>query len=361
MSGKSGNGKGNSKNPQSSEFEYPFDEKEVISLVCKYFCKGHKVADIQKVLKQNHGVIVSRERPYKLLAKATKRGLLKYEAPLDIELAHQLRDKHGWLDGVEVVHSVVFDHLAYQAAREIIRLLRWYKQGHKKRNEVHIGFAGGPSMRILAHHLADLMCRPENGLPDTIFLHALVSGFNPRDPTTDPNAFFTYFIRRPGLPVDVQFMGLRAPAVVRAKDYENMKNMVSIKEAYEARHEIDIYITSGAQWEDDHSLFKSYMTRSPAAIKKLEAAECVGDILWRPLGPRRPIEINTDIRTMTLVELGELPAIIGRECQVMLVLGSCGRCDHPKGKLLHAVLNQEEQLITHLVADSRTIMQALGT
>ncbi len=353
------------------EFDPPLDSEEKISLVCKYFCKGKKVADIPKILLDVHGVDMNREKPYKLLAKAASKNRLKYVAPLRVELAHGLRDKHGWLTGVEVVHSVVFDDVAYHASREIIRLLRWYKQGPRKMNEVHIGFAGGPSMRILARHLSEMLCRPEDGLPETIHLHALVAGFNPLDPTTDPNAFFTYFIRRPGLPMNIKFMGLHAPALVGSRDFSKLRDMVGIREAFEARHQIDIFITSGAQWEDEHSLFKTCMAveseaengsggvDDPGTIDILEKAGCVGDILWRPLGPKRPIEIHTENRAMTLVELGELPGVISRGCQVMLILGACGGCDQPKGKLLRAVLDQEEHLITHVIADSRTIMQAL--
>jgi DNA-binding transcriptional regulator LsrR (DeoR family) len=136
--------------------------------------------------------------------------------------------------------------------------------------------------------------------------------------------------------------------------------MIGIKEAYAARGEIDIFVTSGAEWADEHSLFKSCMKRSEESFKKLEEAGCVGDILWRPVGEHRPIEVATKIRAMTLVELSELPRFIARGKEVLLVLGSCGGCDRPKGRLLRAILNQKgQQLITHLVADSRTVSQAL--
>ena len=336
-----------------------FDDEEEIGLVCNYFCRGMTVADIRRNMKKDHGIVMTRERPYKILSRAATRGLLKYEAPLDEVLHKKLMERYGALLGARVVHSVAFDHVAYIGAREIIQLLRWYKQGPRKKDKVHIGLAGGPSMRILARHLSDQLCRPQDGLPETLCLHALVSGFNPHDPTTDPNAFFTYFVRRSGLPLQVEFMGLHAPALVESGNYAGMIGMAGIKEAYEARHDIDIFITSGAQWEDEHSLFHQCMERSEGSVEALEAAGCIGDILWRPLGPTQPIEVDTKIRAMTLIELSELPGVIAGGSHVMLVLGACGGCDRSKGKLLRAVLDQENPLLTHLVADSRTVKQAL--
>ena len=342
------------------EGPHPLDRTEVISLVCKYFCQGQTVAEICGTMEREHDIIISREQPYKMLSRAAWLGWLKYEAPLDLELTEWLGAEYGSLDGIEVVHSASNEDIAYHGAREIVRLLRKYKQGAQQRNEVHLGLAGGPAMQKLARNLADTLCRPQDGLPDTIYLHALVSGFNPHDPTTDPNAFFTYFVRRPGLPYQIKFVGLHAPALVKTEDFPNLQCMTGIKEAYAAKGDIDVFVTSGAEWADDHSLFKTCMRRSDKSFQKLEDSGCVGDILWRPLGERHPIETATDIRAMTLVELSELPKFIARGKEVLLILGSCGGCDRPKGRLLRAILNQSRQLITHLVADTRTVSQALN-
>ncbi len=339
--------------------DHHLDRTEVISLVCKYFCEGKTVAEIVKMMKAQHGVHLNREQPYKMLSRAAALGWLKFEASLDHRLTEWMQQEYGNLDSIEVVHSASTEDLAYHAAAELVRLLRKYREGAQQRDKVHIGFAGGPTMRKLARHFADLLCQPQHGMPEKICLHALVSGFNPHDPTTDPNAFFTYFVRRPGLPFEVEFVGLHAPALVKTDDFLNLKNMIGIREAYNLRHKIDIFVTAGAEWEDDHSLFKTCMKRSEDAFQKLERAGCVGDMLWQPLGEHCPIEVPTDIRAMTLVELTELPDYIAQGKEVMLLLGSCGGCDRPKGKLLRTVLNQQRQLITHLITDSRTVSQAM--
>ena len=339
--------------------DHHLDRTEVISLVCKYFCEGKTVAEIVKKMREQHGVHLNREQPYKMLSRAATLGWLKFEAPLEHRLTEWLQQEYGNLDGVEVVHSASTEDLAYHAAVELVRLLRKYREGAQQKDKVHIGFAGGPTMRKLARHFADLLCQPQRGMPEKICLHALVSGFNPHDPTTDPNAFFTYFVRRPGLPIEVEFVGLHAPALVKTEDFMNLKNMIGIREAYSLRDEIDIFVTAGAEWEDDHSLFKTCMKRSEYSFQKLQNAGCLGDILWQPLGEHCPIEVSTDIRAMTLVELTELPDYIAQGKEVMLLLGSCGGCDRPKGKLLRTVLNQQRRVITHLITDSRTVSQAI--
>jgi DNA-binding transcriptional regulator LsrR (DeoR family) len=347
------------RNDDESNGEHLLDRTEVISLVCKYFCQGKTVAQIKEIMADKHGIKLSREQPYKMLSRAATRGWLIFQAPLDHILTERLGNEYGSLDGIQVVHSASSEDLAHHGAREILRFLRKYKEGAQQRDEVHIGFAGGPTMRKLARHLANLLCQPQVGMPARIHLHALVSGFNPHDPTTDPNAFFTYFVRRPGLPSEIKFVGLHAPALVKTEDFPSLKRMTGIKEAYEAREKIDIFVTAGADWEDDHSLFKTCMKRSETAFAQLEAAGCVGDLLWQPIGERNPITEKTDIRAMTLVELSELPKFIASGKEVMLLLGSCGGCDRPKGRLLRSILSQGRQLITHLVTDSRTASQAL--
>ena len=55
-----------------------------------------------------------------------------------------------------------------------------------------------------------------------------------------------------------------------------------------------------------HSMLLDYMKNSPPSLRKLKEAGYCGDMLWRPLGPDGPIEIETQIRAMTLIELSHL-------------------------------------------------------
>jgi DNA-binding transcriptional regulator LsrR (DeoR family) len=101
-------------------------------------------------------------------------------------------------------------------------------------------------------------------------------------------------------------------------------------------------------------MLRKYMAKSDKSLKALQNAGCVGDMLWRPLGERGPIETESEIRAMTLVELSDLPKFIAGGKHVLLVLGPCVVCNRPKTEMLRAVLTMPPRLITHLVVDSRS-------
>ena len=95
------------------------------------------------------------------------------------------------------------------------------------------------------------------------------------------------------------------------------------------------------------------MRTSKSSINALKKAGCIGDMLWHPLGPSGPLEVDTNMRAMTLLELTDLPGFIDDGKRVLLVLGPCGVCNKPKTLVLKSVLSAEPHLITDLVADTR--------
>jgi len=189
---------------------------------------------------------------------------------------------------------------------------------------------------------------------DTIVFHAMLSGHDPGDPTTDPNNFFTFYIHPPTLQFKTRFVGFRAPAIVNTASMPEFMGVRDIIDAREAAQEIDIIVTSGSDWNDpDSSLFRC-MERSQSTLDTLLADGTVGDMLWRPLSETSPVMTATEIRALTLLELTELPDFIQRGKNVLLMLGPCARCDRHKGALLKTILCQERHIVTHVVADSRT-------
>jgi DNA-binding transcriptional regulator LsrR (DeoR family) len=298
-----------------------------------------------------------REYIYRFLREAGKRGHLKYQPPPHIRYQEQLRNHHRWLRDASVVRTTYSEHVAQRAALALLRLVTacHTEQGSE---DVHIGFAGGHAMRAVTRAFADLLCEPAKDLPKRIVFHAMVAGFQPEDPTTEPNTFFTYMLE-PTIQIEPRFQGLSAPSIVYPEDMTRLKELPEIAEAFEAAKQIDIIVTSGADWLDEHSALQMRMKRSEESIRILREHGCVGDLLWRPIAEDGPIEVWTELRALTLVELSDLPAFIRNGKHVLLMLGPCALCNRPKGDLLRAILNQRTPLITELVVDSKTASRAL--
>ena len=331
--------------------ENDLDYLERIALVCKYFCQGFPPGEIQKILRRDHKISISREAPYRYLAFAAKKGWIQFVAPLDHTLRERLKERFTWLDGVEIVHTSVYDDVANKAADMLVELLRARKRAPHRRQEVHIGFAGGHVLRRMAERFASLLRRPLDGLPESVVFHALVAGFNVDAPATAPNAFFTYFANDPAIRVKTSFVGLSAPSVVETEHLEALRRLGGIDEAATRVGELDIIVTSVGSFSAkcNHSLLQAYMQKSADSLKTLEAAGYLGDMLWRPLGPDGPIKAKTKIRAMTLIELGDLPGLIDKGTSVLLVVGPCRVCNEHRAQVLETILRHEDHLVTHVV------------
>jgi DNA-binding transcriptional regulator LsrR (DeoR family) len=322
--------------------------------VCNLLCEGYTVKKMQQVVLEKYpDAVLKREDFYGLVRYAARRGWLSFQPPQNHRLADQIRARHAWLRGVRVVHTAVLRDVANEAALALVGLLQAYRR-EWDRQEVHIGFTGGHSMRMLARSFADRLSEPPEELPDSVVFHALAAGFDPTDPTTNPNAFFTYFLNKPMLQVKPSFLGLSAPAMVTPEALEAMKELADIKDAFASVRGLDIVVTSGADWSDEDCALRRRMQGSTASVEALQNEGCVGDILWRPIADHGPIETETELRALSLIELGQLPTIIRGGTRVLLMLGPCGRCGDPKGRLLRCVLQQRRPIITDLVVDSRT-------
>lgn len=334
------------------------DKWEQTSVVCGLFTKGKKFSEIAQTINQIYHANLKRESTYPILLNAIRHKWIRYVPPLERTLEGQLKEKYPWLDGAYIVHSSQFKDVAYYGAETLITLLKRFR--YQNRDEVHIGFAGGHAMRKLATIFSELLPQHEGKIPSRLVLHALVAGFDVYEPTTDPNTFFSLF--QTGYPqgVEFKFVGLHTPPLVETIEYAKIVNMEGIKESYQEAKKIDIIVTSATSWSDEHSTFQKYMQKSENCFNILKSQKCVGDMLWLPLGEENLIEVQTEIRAMTLFELNQLPGFIQKGKNVLLILGPCGQCNQTKAHVLKAILNQKKHLITHLVADSRSVRMALS-
>lgn len=331
------------------------DYEETVAAVCKYLCEGKTPSEIVDLVKARYGIEMTREAPYKFIRHAALKKWLRFVAPGEDTLTQRIRAEFGWLQHAEVVHTSVLDDVAYRTAALVIELLRSYARGPHPKEEVHIGFAGGHSMSMVAARLGELLSQPTDGLPKDIVFHSLVAGFDLATPVLSPNAFFTYFASV-ALVVHARFVALHAPAIVRPDQMDAFLALPGIRDSRESAKDLDIILTSAGVMADEHSmLYRYYWTASRETITRLRRDGCVGDMLWLPLARSGPIDLaKYEYRAMSLLELGMLPAYIRRGTQVLLTLGPCGICDEPKTKILETILDLDEHLITHLVVDSRS-------
>ena len=333
-----------------------FQHDELVAAVCKYFCRGMPVAEIKEEVQRKLGIPLNREEPYRLIAYAAQRGWLHFQAPLSHEMTDQIRNQFSNLSNVRVVRTGVSDDISHHVAAMLMDEVCSLSKERSPSSEVHIGFAGGVALRKTARMFSEMLKEPREGLPGKIVFHAMVAGFNMQDPSTDPNGFFTYFAGEPALQVRTSFLGLLAPGIVRTAEIEKLRSIEYIRDAYKRAGEIDIIVTSaGGHWQEGHSgLCNLYSLWAVQSLQQLNTAGCIGDMMWRPLGKNGPLEVQTDMRTVTLMELSDLPRFIKQRKKVILLLGPCGNCGGPKDDVLKAILTHKQSLITHLVVDSRS-------
>jgi DNA-binding transcriptional regulator LsrR (DeoR family) len=333
------------------------DDYEKLSIVCDLFLKGRNYKSIAEQINLDYRATLNRESIYPLIRKAISRKWIRYTPPLAVSMGSKLSDRYDWLIGAKIVHTSKFEDIARYGAETLMHLLRIMH--HQGKNEVHIGLSGGHAMRKVADHFAQILKCAEGNIPSRLVLHALVAGFDVFEPVTDPNTFFTLFHSGEPFGVEYKYVGLHTPPVVKTVEYKTLKGVQGIKESYDEAANIDIIVTSATNWNDEHSTFRKYMSKSPACYDILEKQDCVGDLLWLPLGIKEPISLTTDIRAMTLFELDQLSELRNQGKHILLVLGPCAHCNRTKSEILSAVLNQKKKLITHLVADSRSVREVL--
>lgn len=332
---------------------------ELRGLVCNLICEGVEVSRIQVLMKERYGVNMTRQRPYQILREAAEAGNMSYHAPRKEKLTNKLKRRYAFLKLVEVIDTRLAQDISFQVAQTILEVMKDYRRPAN----LSIAFAGGSLLRLTARRMSDLLrAMSPDLLPRELTLRALSSGLDSRDMTSQPNAIFSYFTEDHLLPLSVSFVGLPAPGLVTDEQMKDLTiNYPDIRKAFEHKRDIDILVTSaGGCWAKGHSaLYKIYNELSPASRSQLDAAGCIGDLMWRPFGENGPLQTPTSMRVMTLVELEELSHFVKNNKRVILSIAPCGECGRTKAKLLRAILSCSPPLITDLIADSRSVAEIL--
>lgn len=333
------------------------DREEVIAAVCRYFCEGKTTTEVKDLVNKKLNTNLNREDPLRYLAYAATEGRLQYNAPRDAELTLAITERYNWLEKAHVVTTSTLSDVAQFGAEMLLGLVRaCYRSSKEKHSTIRIGFGGGRALRILARRFSELLSRAApTDLPETIVFHSMIGG-GLEGPVTNPNSFFAYLMNDTLSGVNIDFVGFPVPDVVKISEFKNLQKLEAVQRARREAEELDIIVSSAGCWIDEHSRFRS-MLADRLSKKSLQAfgKKCVGDVLWRPLGPEGAISDPREVRSMTLLaELTDVSARVSTGTQVLLVVGPCGQCFKPRSEVLQAIFNVNPPFFTHLVVDSRS-------
>ncbi len=342
------------------------EQIELMSYVCELLCKGIRPTKSLERIRTAFPKcksLVNRESVMNLVFHAAELDLLTYKLPFANQLAKSLGEEMGWdADRIAVVHSRSLEHVAQEAARRLLAQIRSFKT-YGKLQTVHIGFAGGRLLRLVAEQLAKLLREPSRDNPERIVFHAMVAAFSEDDFEADPNNFITFFLQEE-LAVKISFVPIAAPGIVETKYRHDLRKFREIDEVYRAAEKLNIIVSSAGDWEDEHSTTQQYLKEVDGGdVQALNDYPAIGDLLWQPLSADGPIDMDSGdftFRPNTLVDLKDLPGAINeRGVRVLLALGMCGKCGKPKGKLLNTIMGLQERLVTDIVTNSPNVYDAL--
>lgn len=343
----------------------------VACLVADLFIQGHSPAKIADVLEKNYGLKMSREAPYRYLTYCTRRGYLRFVPPANTVLADQLRRRFPALLQVDVADTDTSDGVLERAAEMVLDLIR--AKASRGKRSVRIGCAGGGSMAVLVRKLSELLSQPQLPLPEEVVFQNLVAGFDLTDPTSNPIRFLAQVHGLKPSGVNVKCQLLEAPALVHPQQRSELLKLLGIENAAAMALKCDIIVTSCGGIDDEHQMLSKYYPRKGRIMDFLKERRCVGDMLWLPLCEDGPFRFEAltekeqqlvNYRTMSLIELTQLPELIRGGTDVVMAVGPCPGClltqPPTKGPILRAILNQVEALVTHLVTNTEIALYVLG-
>ena len=334
--------------------------EEYVFFTCERFIRNEKVSEIADWL-ENEGFSVSREQIYPLIRRGISLGFIKLCPPTEMKLSRELSSVYpraaADIQVLNVTGPQTMEHLALAGAEKILMLV---KELGKRKAAVHIGIGGGRTAERVSSYLALLLRSETRKEVPKIVLHALSSGFSPKNPITAPVAFFSFF--RSLQDLEINYVGLFSEAMVPIEQYEEVKERPGVREAFAERKKIDIVVTSLAASDDPDGQFNELLRLGPSdAIKDLRKRGWIGDVQWRPYSEEGPIVTPTGIRSVTLFELDDLVRLAQSPRKHVILVGSPSLRGKSKGKAIRPLLEQPNlRVFNHLILDVPTATDLLA-
>ena len=326
---------------------------EVADLIIK---KGLTLAEAEKELEhyeKETDVRIYRKKIYAALHEAFNKHIIVVRPKREEILENELRSAFD-VDNITVVDSRLGgDAVPYQAALralEFFQAMTSPKSRFDTNQKIGIGLGPGTVTAECAVFLGGAIRRED--IPIDLELFPLTAGAPPMRPEEAPVSFFNQF---PKNKVKTSY-GLFAPNLIPAKEFKTMVKRPGVREAYDAKSNIDLIITSmGAVKEPDilTSLLKEQMD-----IEELRNEGWVGNVQYRPFSETGPIkEKPNQWRAVTLFELDELVEMADRKRKHIILMA--------RGKdseaLLPLLANKKLRVFSEIILDKRSATNVLAT
>jgi DNA-binding transcriptional regulator LsrR (DeoR family) len=361
-------------------------DDRIVYGVCSRFLRGDSADDVAKWVQNERKGNFNRTQVYQLMRQAIQEGYLLLNPPYNAELTARVNKRYPNAGDVIVVNArgepAVID-VAYAATDLILDLIdqilkeeegdeaggkRKRKPGTQKRKRrkstagngakkqkiIRIGFGSGSTIQRVAQYLA-LRLQAREELP-RLGIHAISSGFSLKKPETAPLAFFSFFAAI-APPDTFEYVGLFAPGMVEAKDYDKIRHLPGVNEAFDEAEKIDIAVISLARMGDPHSRINKFLGMGwETQRKELRKQGWVGDVLWHPYSKRGPIEVKEGLRALSPFDIRKLCQWKEKENKhIILVAAPCRICEKPKTPALRPLLTQRSlRVANHIVTDVST-------
>jgi len=339
------------------------DNRALIFRITELFLQRdpkHRTVDsVVEQVNREFSLELTRESIYPLLNRARQLDYLKLEAPLEEKLAREIEGKFDLGPRKVVVVDCpkeANEHVSAAAAREAMRLAREVRLATGK--PVGIGLGPGRASLDFSRYFSDEI-RTDASVPE-LNLVAISAGAPAEWPQYSSISFFNLF---PANRVKEK-IGLFAATLVHNKDYEEIKKFPGVMEAFAAKKRIDIVVTSMGDMNDEHDLFRTFLSQRPEKLTWLEKKGCIGNVQYRPYSAKGPIlEDSGDVlRAVNLFELAELAALSMQKNKHVILIGrQCGVCGLTRARSLRPILeNSDLRVFSVLVIDSATAHELLN-
>jgi hypothetical protein len=339
----------------------------VHEVVCQLFCAGKHPKEIVDAVRAHCGVLIGQKDPHSILHQEHAKFLFRSTSYnyLSNDVASEF-SVPGRKLGVIVTLTNLQQELVSRGALAAWQIIQDRIAADPNKRDFVVGCSGGHTMRAWARSLGSVLRHSWNKdlTPDKITFKALVSGIDTEAAGTDPSSFFNYFSASQddgALACDTAFELLSAAPILPPSDHRRLRSerksrdRPSISAAFQRDRYCDLIVTSAGELEDRHSqLRKCYEQYSPETLTSLKEANCVGDVLWQPISDSGPLDTSSHpYRTMSLIDLGDLPGDIRKGTHVLLILGHCaGGCDRLRTRVLYLALRYH--LVTDVVLSRET-------